>query len=122
MGFKNYEIIETDFAPMIKGTRMSVYDILLDQDEGDSLHDICTTYGLEPPQVQVAFEYIEENREKLEGALPEILAKKAEKERYYRAIQAKIEEEIRALPLTPERKAFRELQAKNRRLYGINVD
>jgi len=122
MSYKDYKIVETDFAPLIKGTRMSVYDILLDQKEGDSLHDICNTYGLEPPQVQVAFEYIEENREKLEGALPEILEKKAENERYHRAIQAEREKVIRALPMTPERKAFYELRERNRKLYGLDVD
>lgn len=120
MGFKNYEIIETPFAPIIGGTRMSVYDILLAQKEGDSLYEICGIYGLMPLEVQVAFEYIEENREKLEAALPEILAKKAENERYHRAIQAELWKEIRALPMTPERQAFYELHEKNRKLLGID--
>jgi len=79
----------TDFlvpcVPIISVTRMSVYDILLAQKDGDGLYDICGIYGLMSLQVQAAFEYIEENRDRLEAKLPGLLTKKAENERYHRA-------------------------------------
>jgi len=82
---------------MISDTRMSVYDVLLAQQEGDSLYEISGIYSLRPLQVEVAFEYIEEHRERLEAELPKLLAQKAARERHYRAIAAEREKEIRRL-------------------------
>jgi len=120
MGFKGYTIIETDFALMISDSRMSVYDVLQAQQEGDSLYEICGIYNLWPLQVQVAFEYIEENRERLDAELPKLLERKAERKRYYNALAAEREKEIRALPMTPKRKAFYELREKNRQSINVN--
>jgi hypothetical protein len=50
--------------------------------------------------------------------LKEILPKKAERERYYRAIA--VEREKRPVTMTPERVAFYALREKNRRLRGDN--
>lgn len=107
---------------MISDTRMSVYDVLLAQQEGDSLYEISGIYSLRPLQVEVAFEYIEEHRERLEAELPKLLAQKAARERHYRAIAAEREKEIRALPMTPKRKALYELREKNRQRQSANVD
>jgi len=37
MGFKNYTIIEKDIGPVISESRMTVYDIMLAQQEGDNI-------------------------------------------------------------------------------------
>ena len=111
MAFQGYEIRETPSGPMISESRTSVYDILLSQQEGDSFYEMCVIYNLKSLQVQIALEYIDEHREQLEAELPELLAKKAEREQYYRALAA----ERKKIPpkMTPLRKAFNELREKN---------
>lgn len=118
MSFTGYSVIETELGPMISDSRTSIYDVLLSQQEGDDFFAICVIHNLKPLQVQVALEYIEEHRAELEAELPELLAKKAENERYHRAIAA----ERAKLPveMTPKRKAFYELLAKNRKLLNGN--
>ncbi len=118
MSFPGYKVIETELGPLISESRTSVYDVLLSQKEGDDFFAICVIHNLKPLQVQVALEYIEAHREALEAALPEILAKKAEVERYYRAVAAAREEQIRQLPLTPQRAAFYALREKNRKRWS----
>ena len=73
---------------------------------------MCVIYNLQSLQVQVALEYIDEHRERLEAELPALLEKKAERERYYRALAA--EREKRPIKRTPLQEAYEELKAKNR--------
>ena len=120
MSYLDYRIIETDLGPMIHNTRVSVYDVMLAHDEGQDLFHICVNYNLKPVQVQITLEYIEEHRAQLAEDLKEILPKKAERERYYRALEAEIREKINQLPMTPERAAFYALREKNRKLRGEN--
>lgn len=120
MSYLDYRIIETDLGPMIHNTRVSVYDVMLAHDEGQDLFHICVNYNLKPVQVQITLEYIEEHRAQLAKDLKEILPKKAERERYYRALEAEIREKINELPMTPERAAFYALREKNRTLRGEN--
>ena len=120
MSFKGYEILETDIGPVVSQSRTTIYDILLSQQEGDDFFALCVIHNLKPLQVQVALEYIEENREKLEAALPALLAKKAENERYHRAIAAEREKLIPTLPMTAKRAAFYALREKNRHLWSEN--
>lgn len=77
-------------------------------------------HNLKPLQVQVALEYIEEHRAELEAELPELLAQKAENERYHRAIVAEREKLIGELPMTPKRTAFYALREKHRHLWSEN--
>ncbi len=112
MSFKVYEILETDRGPIISQSRTSVYDILISQQEGDSFYEICVIHNLKSLQVQVALEYIDEHRERLEAELPKLLAKKAEREQYYRALA--VEREKRPVKMTPLHKAYEELKAKNK--------
>jgi len=118
MGYRNYHILETEQGPMISHSRVSVYDVMLAHDEGDDLFTICVVYGLTPVQTQIALEYIEQHREQLAQDLKEILPKKAERERYYRAIAA--EREKIPVKMTPQRAAFYALLEKNRLLRGDN--
>ncbi|MEM7537401.1 MAG: hypothetical protein AAF639_34845, partial [Chloroflexota bacterium] len=97
---------------MISESRTSVYDILIAQQEGDSPYEMCVIYNLQSLQVQVALEYIDEHRERLEAELPELLEKKAEREQYYRAVAA--EREKRPIKQTPLQQAYEELKAKNK--------
>jgi len=120
MSYRNYRILETDLGPMVSDTRVSVYDLLLAHDAGQDLFHLCVNYNLNPVQVQIALEYIEQHREQLIADLKEILPKKAERERHYRAIAAEIQKKINQLPMTPERAAFYALREKNRRLRGEN--
>ena len=94
MSFSGYKVLETEIGPMISESRTSVYDVLLSEQEGDDFFAICVIHNLKPLQVQVALEYIEEHRAQLEAELPELLAKKAENERYHRAIVAEREKLI----------------------------
>lgn len=113
MSYRDYHIVEADLGPMISHSRVSVYDVMLAQDEGDDLFTICTVYNLRPLQVQIALEYIAQNRIRLEADLAEILPQKAEEERYYRELAAKVQEQIKVLPMTPERAAFHALRQKH---------
>jgi len=120
MSFEGYEILETRIGPIVSQSRTTVYDILLSQQEGADLNALCVIHNLTPLQVQVALEYIEQHREHLEAKLPKLLAKKAENERYHRAIAAEREKKIATLPMTPEREAFYALRDKNTRLWIEN--
>ena len=120
MSFSGYKVLETELGPMISESRTSVYDVLLSEQEGDDFFAICVIHNLKPLQVQVALEYIEEHRAQLEAELPELLAKKAENERYHRAIVAEREELIGELPMTPKRAAFYALREKHRHLWSEN--
>lgn len=120
MSFPDYQVVETEIGPMVGESRTSVYDVLLSLKEGDDFFALCVIHNLKPVQVQVALEYIEEHREQLEAKLPELLAKKAENERYHRAIAAERERLIAQLPMTPKRKALYALREKNRHLWSAN--
>lgn len=76
MSALDFRVVETDLGPMLNGTRVSIYDILLAQIEGQDLFHICVNYNLKPVQVQVAFDYIEAHRNELDADLQEILPKK----------------------------------------------
>lgn len=118
MPFKPYTILETEIGPMISQSRTSVYDVLITQNEGEDFDSICVIHNLRPMQVRVALEYIEEHRARLESELPGLLAKKAENERYHRAIAAERKKLISQLPMTPERAAFYALLEKNKHLWS----
>ena len=120
MSFTGYKILETELGPLISDSRTSVYDVLLSQQEGDDFFAICVIHNLKPLQVQVALEYIEEHRAQLEAELPELLAKKAENERYHRAIAAEREKLIGELPMTPKRAAFYALREKHKQQWSEN--
>lgn len=116
MSFTGYRVIDTDNGPMISDSRTTIYDVLLSQQEGDDFFAICVIHNLKPLQVEVALEYIEENREQLEAELPRLLEIKAENERYHRAIAAEKQKIIDQLPMTPRRAAFYALREKNLRM------
>lgn len=120
MSFAGYKILETELGPMISNSRTSVYDVLLSQQEGDDFFAICVIHNLKPLQVQVALEYIEAHRAQLEAELPELLAKKAENERYHRSIAAEREKLIGELPMTPKRAAFYALREKHKHQWSEN--
>lgn len=120
MSFSGYKVLETEIGPMISESRTSVYDVLLSQQEGDDFFAICVIHNLKLLQVQVALEYIEEHRAQLEAELPELLAKKAENERYHRALVAERDKLIGELPMTPKRAAFYALREKHRHLWSEN--
>lgn len=120
MSFKGYEILELGIGPVVSQSRTTVYDILLSQRDGADFNALCVIHNLKPLQVQVALDYIEKHRERLEAKLPELLAKKAENERYHRAIAAEREKQIEALPMTAEREAFYALREQNERLWSKN--
>jgi len=118
MSFSGYKVLETEIGPMISASRTSVYDVLLSEQEGDDFFAICVIHNLKPLQVQVALEYIEEHRAQLEAELPELLAQKAENERYHRAIAA--ERAKIPVEMTPKRKAFYALREKHKHLWSEN--
>lgn len=113
MSFPDYSVVETDLGPMVGQSRTSIYDLLLSLNEGEDFFALCVIHNLKPVQVQVALEYIDEHRAALEAELPVLLAKKAENERYHRAIAA--ERAKIPVAMTPKRKAFDKLLEKNRR-------
>lgn len=120
MSFQPYTILETEIGPMISQSRTSVYDVLITQNEGEDFDSICVIHNLRPMQVEVALAYIEKHRAELEAKLPQLLAKKAEQERYHRTISTEREKIIRDLPLTAERAEFYALRDKNRQLWDLN--
>ena len=116
MRYQEYEILETDSGPMVSHSRVSVYDVMLANEEGQDIFQICVNYNLSPVQIQIALDYIEQNRDQLAQELKEILLKKAQRERDYRAQEAKIREQIAQKPMTQKRAAFYTLREKNRQL------
>ena len=116
--FSRYQIIESEIGPLISESRTTVYDVLEAYDEGLSLYDICRTYNLRPLQLETALEYIEEHRERAQSGLAEILKKKAQRERHYNAIAAKIRKKIAQEPMTPERAAFYAWHEKKRQRHA----
>lgn len=118
MAMPDYQILETELGPMISHSRSSVYDVMLAHDAGHDLFYICVNYNLQPVQVQIALEYIEEHRAILEADLREILPRKAAYEQEHRAKQAEIEQKIAQKPMTPQRAALYQLIEKNHRERG----
>ncbi|MFZ4662661.1 MAG: hypothetical protein ACOYNY_36980 [Caldilineaceae bacterium] len=122
MSFKNgdnpfanrYQIVEANGTLMISESRVSLFDVMILHDEGDSIYEISMTYNLTPLQVQTAVDYIKKHRATLEPELAAAIRAREERERYYRAIQKEIEERIAKEPMTPQRAAFYALRAKNR--------
>ena len=110
-----YQIVEANGTLMISESRVSLFDVMILHDEGDSIYEISATYNLTPLQVKTAVDYIEKHRATLEPELVEAIQVREERERYYRAIQKEIEERIAKEPLTPQRAAFYALREKNRR-------
>lgn len=107
-----YQILETSVGPVISESRVTVFDVLEAQENGQGLYEISMNYNLTPLQVETAFKYIAIHRERLLPILQEILVKAAEREAYYRAKQDKIRAEIDALPPDPVRQRLNELRAK----------
>ncbi len=120
MAFPDYSVVETELGPMVGQSRTSIYDVLITLNEGEDFDSICVIHNLKIVQTQAALEYIEVHREQLEAELPELLAKKAENERYHRAIAAEREKLIGELPMTPKRAAFYALREKNKHLWSTN--
>lgn len=114
-------ILETDLGPMISESRSSVYDVMEAYDEGYSPSEISNIYNLSPFQVKVALAYIGEHRVQLEPELKEILIKKAERERYYRTLEAEIRRQ-RPVELTPQRIALNKLLEESRRLWNGSTE
>ena len=105
------KIIESDIGPLISESRASVYDVMEAYDEGYSPSEIGPIYNLSPHQVEVALDYIAQHRQRLEPKLKEILIKKAEREKYHRALVAEIEKQ-RPVRMTPQRVALQALLDK----------
>lgn len=120
MNFPDYSVVEAEIGPMVGESRTSVYDVLLSLKEGEGFYALCMIHNLKPAQVHATLDYIALHRAQLEAELPELLAKKAENERYHRAIAEEREKLIAQLPMSPKRKALEELRAKNRHLWSQN--
>ncbi|MGB0387115.1 MAG: DUF433 domain-containing protein [Ardenticatenaceae bacterium] len=113
--YSRYSVIESEIGPLISESRATVYDVMQAYDAGLSRYDICWNYNLVPLQLQAALEYISRHRETLEPELKELLKKKAERERYYRAQEAERRQRIAQLPMTPQRAAFQAKLEESRR-------
>jgi uncharacterized protein (DUF433 family) len=116
--YLRYSVIESEIGPLISESRATVYDVLEAYDAGLSRYDICRNYNLVPLQLETALEYIEQHRKRLEPELKEVLKKKAELERYYRAQEVELRKRMAQLPMTPQRAAFRAKLEESRRRRG----
>jgi uncharacterized protein (DUF433 family) len=112
------KIIETDNGPMISQSRVSVYDVMEAYDEGYTPRQIRDTYNLSFHQVDVALAYIEQHRATLEPKLKEIQQRAAEREKYYRQLEAERNAQF-PTKMTPERKALQSLIEESRRKRGV---
>jgi uncharacterized protein (DUF433 family) len=117
-----YHIIESDLGPLISESRMTVYDVLEAQNNGETVYEISINRNLSPMQVQVAFDYIEQHREQLQAELKEILRNAAERKRHYDAVAEEAKQKIAKLPSTPERAKLQELIAQNRTRRETDAD
>jgi len=114
----DYKIIETGSGPMISHSRISVYDIMISQQDGSDFFALCTIHELRPIQVQIALDYISTHRADLESDLAMILPKKIKQRAYYEAIAA--ERAKIPVEMTPKHQAFYALVEKNRQQRGQN--
>ena len=117
-----YQIVEANGTLMISESRVSLFDVMILHDEGDSIYEISATYNLTPLQVKTAVAYIEKNRATLEPELVEAIRVREERERYYRALEKEIWEKIAKEPMTPQRAAFYALREKNRQAAKAEAD
>jgi uncharacterized protein (DUF433 family) len=117
-----YHIIESDLGPLISESRMTVYDVLEAQNNGETVYEISINRNLSPMQVQVTFDYIEQHREQLQAELEEILRNAAERKRHYDAVAEEAKQKIAKLPSTPERAKLQELIAQNRTRRETDAD
>jgi uncharacterized protein (DUF433 family) len=117
-----YHIIESDLGPLISESRMTVYDVLEAQNNGETVYEIGINRNLSPMQVQVTFDYIEQHREQLQAELEEILRNAAERKRHYDAVAEEAKQKIAKLPSTPERAKLQELIAQNRTRRETDAD
>jgi len=117
-----YQIVEANGTLMISESRVSLFDVMILHDEGDSIYEISATYNLTPLQVKTAVEYIEKHRATLEPELVEAIRVREERERYYRALEKEIWEKIAQQPMTPQRAAFYALREKNRQAAKAEAD
>jgi uncharacterized protein (DUF433 family) len=117
-----YLVVETEIGPMVANSRTTVYDVMEAYDEGLSLYEICWNYNLTPLQLEPALDYIEAHRERLQVKLKELLIKKAEQERYHRAIQDEIRKKILEQPMSPERQQFQAYLERSRREGAENAE
>ncbi len=115
MEMPRYTIIESNIGPLISESRATVYDVMEALDSGHNIYQISEIYNLSPLQVETAISYIEKHRQRLDPELKEILEKKVERERYYRALEQKIRKQTPPPPMTPRRKALYALIEKSRR-------
>jgi uncharacterized protein (DUF433 family) len=117
-----YQIVEANGTLMISESRVSLFDVMILHDEGDSIYEISMTYNLTPLQVQTAVDYIEKHRATLEPELAEAIRSREERERYYRAMEKEIWEKIAKQPMTPQRAAFYALREKNRQAEKVEAN
>ena len=117
-----YQIVEANGTLMISESRVSLFDVMILHDEGDSIYEISATYNLTPLQVKTAVDYIEKHRATLEPELVEAIRAREERERYYRALEKDIWEKIAQQPMTPQRAAFYALREKNRQAAKADAD
>ena len=110
-----YQILETDSGLQISESRVMLFDVMEAHEEGDSIYEIASTFNLTPLQVQIAVEYIEKNRIKLEPEFAKAIQARGEREAYYRNLNEAIWEQIAKAPMTPERATFYALREQNRR-------
>ena len=110
-----YSVVETEIGPMVANSRTTVYEVMEAYDEGLSLYEICWNYNLTPLQLEPALDYIEAHRERLQVKLKELLIKKAERERYHRAIQEEICQKILEQPMSPKRQQLQAYIERSRR-------
>ena len=121
-----YQIIETEMGPQISDSRLTVYDILNAHNQGKTRADIGLMYFLSSVQVDIAFDYIEKHRDKLQSELEKLLKVAAQQEADYRNLAQ--ERRSRQVHMTPERKAFyakleqirqcQKLEAMNNAIYS----
>lgn len=75
-----YQIVEANGTLMISESRVSLFDVMILHDEGDSIYEISMTYNLTPLQVKTAVAYIEQHRAILEPVLAEAIRVREERD------------------------------------------
>jgi uncharacterized protein (DUF433 family) len=117
-----YHIIESNLGPLISESRLTVYDVLEAQNNGETLYEISMNRNLSPMQVQVAFDYIEQHREQLQVELDEILKIAVARKHHYDVIAKELKQKVAQMPMTPERAKLQELITQNRTRREANAD
>ena len=76
-------IVRTERGLSISGTRITIYDVMDYVTAGYPAHFIRGLFNLSEAQIEIALQYIQDNRTLVEAEYQQVLKESEERQRYY---------------------------------------